>query len=370
MKGNIRFINHNRTKFFSTVRARVQQYFEENKIDQTGDPRMVSKAMLVFSMYLVPYFLILSGALPLWGMLLACIAMGIGAAGIGFGVMHDANHGSLSKSNRINRLLGYSLNFIGGNSFCWKIQHNVLHHTYTNIYEHDEDLNAGHLIRFSPSAKKRRFHKYQHLYALPLYGVMSLSWVLLADFTRLARYNKLGLTKQQGSSPTREFMILIASKIFYFSYILVIPYLVLGLPFWQILIGFLVMHFTLGIILSLVFQLAHIVEEVDQPKANEAGAIENEWAIHQLATTANFATNNKFIGWYTGGLNFQSEHHLFAKINHIHYPAISKIVKETAREFNVQYNEAPTMWQAFKSHMKLLYRLGREEEKLETRKAA
>jgi linoleoyl-CoA desaturase len=125
------------------------------------------------------------------------------------------------------------------------------------------------------------------------------------------------------------------------------------------LIGFSVAAFICGLTISVVFQLAHMVEDTEFPSPDiVTNKINNEWAIHQVSTTANFATKNKLVSWLLGGLNFQVEHHLFPRISHIHYPKINQFVKETCQEFNIAYHEYPTMLKAFGSHLAHIKKLG------------
>jgi len=119
------------------------------------------------------------------------------------------------------------------------------------------------------------------------------------------------------------------------------------------------MHFIQGITLAVVFQLAHVVEGATFPAPDEKGDIMNNWTIHQLNTTANFAMKSPLAFWFFGGLNFQVEHHLFPHICHIHYPQLAPIVKQTANEFGISYHENTTMWDAIKSHTRMLKLLGR-----------
>jgi linoleoyl-CoA desaturase len=125
------------------------------------------------------------------------------------------------------------------------------------------------------------------------------------------------------------------------------------------LIGYTLIVLVTGFIISIVFQLAHVVEDLNFPEPNpETKKIDNEWAIHQIETTANFATKSKLVSWYVGGLNFQVEHHLFPKISHIHYPQINQFVRETCEQFNLNYIEFPTMLGAVKSHLSHLKQIG------------
>ena len=254
-------------------------------------------------------------------------------AGVGMNVMHDSNHESFSSKKWVNKVMGSSIYILAGNVYNWKVQHNVLHHSFTNIQGHDEDIDAGRIIRFSRHAKWLRIHQFQKYYSIFLYGLLTINWAITTDFKQM-------------------------HKLIYYMLWIVLPILVLDISWWKVLIGFFVMHYTAGMILSLVFQLAHVVPNTDMPLPDKEGNLEHTWAVHQLYTTSNFAPTNKLVSWYTGGLNHQVEHHIFPHISHIHYGKISKIVKETALEFNLPYNEYKTFKKAVIEHFNQLKTLG------------
>ncbi len=357
----IKFPASNRD-FFTTVNQRVNQYFQSRNLSRHGNWKMVVKTMFMFTLYLTPYFLIMVGVvtqpLPLLGM---CILMGVGVAGIGLSVMHDANHGAYSSRPWINDLLGYSLNMIGGFSFNWKVQHNVLHHTYTNIEGVDEDITPRGILRFSPYSPWKPYHKFQWIYAWFLYGLLTFVWVIAKDFTRLSKYVRDGLVEKQKTTSGREWTILILSKILYVGYSIVLPTILLPLTLGQVLVGFLIIHYISGFILAIVFQPAHVIEGTDYPMPDNEGAMENNWAIHQLHTTTNFAQRNRVLSWYVGGLNYQVEHHLFPTVCHVHYKDIAPIVKQTAQEFGLPYKSTPTFRSALVGHLRLLRKLGEKD---------
>lgn len=348
----------NQETFSSALRKNVQNYFKEKNISQNANAAMVIKTIIMISLYLVPFILILTLPLSSWVALAMTVLMGIGIAGTGMGVMHDAVHGSYSKRKWVNKLLGGTLYLLGSNVLNWKIQHNVLHHTYTNINEYDEDIDSKGPIRLAEKSKLRSFHKYQYIHAFFFYGLMTLSKTY-NDFPQLAKYNKLGLTKGQNAHPTREYLLMILRKVLYLVVIIGLPLYFTQFTWWQVLIGFFIMHWVAGFILAVIFQLAHVVEGAEQPLPSSDGNIENEFAVHQLLTTSDFARNNFFLNWFVGGLNFQVEHHLFPTICHIHYKNLSYIVEKTANEFNLPYNLKPTFGAAFRSHVKRLKELGR-----------
>jgi len=324
---------------------------------------MVVKTFFMFALYFVPYFVLMFGGITSIGvMVFVAVLMGFGKAGIGLSVMHDANHGGYSSRPWINTVMSFSLNLIGGNSFNWKVQHNVLHHTFTNIHEVDEDISPRGVLRMAPDSKWRPMHQFQHWYAWFLYGLLTFVWIVFKDFTRLGRYTASGLVAKQKASIVNEWIILLITKVVYFGYILVLPYFVLGIAWWQVFLGFFIMHYISGFILAIIFQPAHVVEGTEYPSIDADGNLENNWAIHQLHTTTNFAQKSRIFSWYVGGLNFQVEHHLFPQICHVHYRKIAPIVEATAKEFGIPYKTKRTFVIALAAHWRLMKELGRRPQ--------
>lgn len=347
--------------FYSTLNKKVNTYFRSRCISRHANAEMVFKTLFMFSLYLVPFAFVISGAVvnP-WTALGLCIIMGSGIAGIGLSVMHDANHGAYSDKKWVNMLLGYSLNLIGGNALNWRVQHNVLHHTYTNIHDVDEDISPRGILRMTPHSTWKPIHRIQFLYAWFLYGFMTIAWVFAKDFNRLIKYEREGHLKKQRTHARREWIVLLITKFLYIGYTLVLPVIVLSFSWWQVAIGFLAMHYVAGFILAVIFQPAHVVEGTHFPKPDSEGHVENHWAINQVITTTNFANKSRLFSWYVGGLNFQIEHHLFPMICHVHYSELSAIVRETAAEFDVPYKSLPTFAHALWGHARLLRQLGRK----------
>ena len=355
----IRFSNPTQSDFVKTLRKRVDSYFKENSLPKTGGINAKIKAIFMLAAYTVPYFLMIFGVITnAWVMLGLAVMMGLGMAGIGLSVMHDANHGSFSSKSWLNKFAGFSLNFLGGNVNNWKAQHNIMHHSFTNIEGYDEDIDPGSVLRFSPHAEKKKMHRYQHIYAWFLYGLMTLSWTFAKDFVDVYRFNKMGLLKQLKTTFKKELSLIIVTRIIYFIYMIALPLIFTDITWWQLIIGFLVVHFIAGLTLALIFQLAHVMEETEYPEPKD-GTVNNQWAVHQLQTTLNFANNKRIFSWFVGGLNFQVEHHLFPNISHVHYRKIAPIVEKTAQEYNLPYNNEESFLGALFSHGRMLYQLGR-----------
>lgn len=356
---SITFPNRDYTGFGEEVKAKVAEYFDSRGLSRNATPAMVAKTVLLLGLTFAPYGLALTNRFSPLTMLGFAVLMGIGLAGIGFAISHDALHGAYSSSPRLNALLGRTFDLLGANGYMWKITHNVIHHTYTNIDGVDEDLTVSPLLRLSPGAPLLRIHRFQHLYGLAAYSMSTIFWVFIKDFKYFFQKD-LGPYKNK-KHPRGEWVNLFASKLVYYGWSIVIPLLVLDIPWWQFAIGYLAMHLTAGFILGVVFQLAHVVEGPAYPVPDEVGRMEDAWLVHEMETTANFARSSRLVSWYVGGLNFQIEHHLFPKVCSVHYPAISTIVKATATKYGVPYYDQPTVMAAVRSHLRMLKKLGPDE---------
>ena len=353
--------------FQKSITAKVNDYFKEHNLTKYANGQMVFKTVFMFLLYFTPYALLFIGVFDsILAVIVLYAVMGLGMAGIGLSIMHDANHSSYSRNKRVNKWLSYTMNMLGASSINWKIQHNVLHHTYTNVKGVDEDITPPEaLMRFSPHAKHYKIHRFQFLYSWFFYGLMTLSWTFQKDFFTLAMYNSMSLLKTQKTTYGKEVAILWTSKILYLVYTLGLPMLLTGFSWWSILIGFAVMHYICGFILAIIFQPAHVMENCSYASDQE-GEIDESWASYQLLTTTNFAPKSRLFSWYVGGLNFQIEHHLFPNICHVHYKKLSKIVKQTAKEFGLPYHSQRTFMHALWVHGRTLYELGKKEPNLQS----
>ena len=358
MARTLRFTGKDEKRFFATVKKRVDAHFKENNISKQANAEMYFKSVFFLGGFTALYLTIMTVSMPLWGMWLLATLLGMFMAFIGFNVGHDAIHGSYSKNPLVNKILGYSFNLIGGNDSVWRITHNVVHHTYTNIPGHDEDIEvAPGLVRLSPKDELKPIMRYQHIYAFPLYGLASLSWAVRKDYMKMFQ-KKIGQTAN--IYKRSEYVSMFLFKLVHYALFIILPLIFLDITIGQFLIGFISMHLACGLTLGLVFQLAHVVEGTGFPSPNIDNNIEEAWAVHQMQTTADFARNSFLANFLCGGLNMQIEHHLFPHVCHTHYREISNIVEQTAKEFDVPYLDNPTFLGAVKSHYRMLHKFGKE----------
>lgn len=354
----ITFPNRQPAEFLREVKEQVDLYFRENKLSTKANGAMKLKTLLLLTWTIGCYLLLLCGSCSGPVSIVWAIFLGVGLAGVGFSVSHDALHGAYSQHDWVNLGLGMTSDLMGVNSYLWKLTHNIIHHTYTNIHGLDEDLSVSPFLRLSPHASLRTIHRWQHLYALPLYSFSTLFWVFVKDY-RYFLQRDLGPYKNI-QHPTGELAFLLLSKAFYYTWAWIVPLLVLPFAWWQTLLGLVLTNLVAGFLLGIVFQLAHVVEDTQHPEPQADGTMAQAWLVHEMETTSDFARGNGWLSWYIGGLNFQIEHHLFPRICSVHYPAISPIVEAVARKHGIAFHDQPTFRAALASHYRTLRRHGLE----------
>jgi linoleoyl-CoA desaturase len=340
------------------LRRRVAEYFWATGRRERDCWQMYLKTAILLTGFAVSYWLLVFAARTwLEGAGLA-VLLGLFAAGIGLNIQHDGGHRAYSDRPWVNRLMALTLELIGGSSYLWRWKHTVFHHTYVNVAGHDTDIDLAPLARLSPHQARRGFHRWQHLYLWPLYGFLAIKWQCFDDFRKIltARVKRQSVPRPRGWN----LVIFVAGKVVFFG-------LALGIPlqlhsFGTVLAFYLISGLVAGLVLSVVFQVAHCVEEAEfHIPHEETGSLEHAWAVHQAETSVNFSRDSRVVSWLVGGLNFQIEHHLFPRISHVHYPAISGLVEDTCREFGIEYTVHRTFWAGIASHFRWLRRMGQPD---------
>jgi linoleoyl-CoA desaturase len=344
----------------AAVKRRAADHLAITGRARWGAGAMHAKTAVILAWFGASYAaLLLRGGASGWLASALTLSLALAMAGIGFSVMHDANHGAYSRSPGVNWAWGLSLDLVGASSYVWRFRHNILHHTYPNIDGVDVAIDAGVLIRFAPTQRLRAFHRWQHLYAWPLYGLIAMKWWLVDDFVDVVRgrTGPFRFPRPRG----RELVAFVAGKAVFLAWSLAIPALVYRSG-WVVL-PFLAGALALGVVLSTVFQLAHVMPDVEFHAATPGTLqLDTGWAEHQVRATLDFAPTNRLLGWYVGGLNYQIEHHLLPGVCHVNYPALSAIVAETCRAHGVPYRTLPTLRAAIAHHQRFLRALGRGRE--------
>jgi linoleoyl-CoA desaturase len=346
--------------FFADLRQRVNDYFTRTGYNRQDDPRMYRKTIVQVSMWVIIYACMLSNFFYGWGLFFLQIGLHFTLFLMSVGIAHDGSHNSYSQRPWLNKLMYRCFDFIGINSNMWEYNHNLSHHFVPNIPRYDSAIDSFGLFRFHPHAKYYPVHRFQHLYIFSIYALATLFKILFLDFFSFSR-KQIGMVRIKKHS-FRDILYLVVTKIGVVSYSLVIPLLVIHVPAWQIVCGFLAGHFVSGIALGVIFQVTHLSDYSVFVEPDEQGVVHNSFPRHIMATTADFATQNRVVTWISGGLNIHVAHHLFPRISQVHLPKLAKIVKQTAADHGVPYKEYPSVWAALKSHLRMLKKLGSKED--------
>ncbi|MBX3356774.1 MAG: acyl-CoA desaturase [Phycisphaeraceae bacterium] len=318
---------------------------------------MYFKSAILILVFTALYLALVFVARTWWQAVPLSIALGFATALIGLNIQHDGGHDAYSSRRWINALAAIFLDVIGGSSYIWHHRHSVLHHTYVNITGHDTDIDLGVLGRVTPYQRRLPIHRWQHWYMWPLYGLMAIRWQLFGDIADVLRGRVGGhaIPRPKG----RDLIVFVGGKLVFFTLAIGVPNLFHS--WWVVLIYYGAVGVVVGITLSIVFQLSHVVEEAEFVPPSSTNRIDNAWAIHQVESTVDFARNSRVAAWLLGGLNFQIEHHLLPRVCHVHYRALAPLVEQVCREFGVRYQQHPSIGAGIASHFRWLRTMGRTD---------
>jgi linoleoyl-CoA desaturase len=341
--------------FHNELKRRVEAYFERTGKRPRDSVALYVKSAIIVACFAGIYVLLTFFIESWWVAVPLAMLLGVATAGIGFNIMHDGGHEAYSSSRAVNRITASMLDLIGSSSYLWRWRHGIFHHTYVNITGLDADIDQGGLRRMTQYQPWHPLHRWQHLYVWPLYAVMAVKWQLYDDFheTLAGRIATHPVPRPRGW----DLAVFVGGKLVFLSLAFGIPLLIH--PWWVVVIYYIVVSSVLSVLLSVVFQIAHCVDNASFPPPPVGSVqLDKEWAVHQVETTVDFSRRSRIAAWLLGGLNFQVEHHLFPRISHVHYPALSKVVEDACREFGVRYTEHKTFWHGIASHYRWLRQMG------------
>ena len=339
--------------FPKVLRRRLDSFFAEQNISPKANRAMWVKIGLGLAVLAGSWIALYTLRPGSWKFVALYLLGGFAQTFLLLNIAHDSNHNAISSRSVVNKTLNYVFDLCGISSYMWRILHHRGHHSCVNIHEEDDAISGRGLFRFTPHESRTPWHRFQHIYALFVYALFSLDYVLLKDFRCFffPTHDYLKSTRH----PAREYAILFAGKAFYLTYMLVLPVVVLGKSPLLVAGAFLLVHLVVGLSVTLVFQTTHTVDGTYFP--SDRGEFDNG-VYHIFATTADYATENPLVSWLTGGLNHHIVHHLCPFVCHTHYAPLTRIAKQTAEEFGVPYRQHPTMTRAIRHHLILLKQLG------------
>ena len=356
----IRFEQGNHGDFYRTVKSRVKDYFEETGRTRYADLRVALKAFGCFAAAAGAYALILSGGFSLWEMLLFANVYGVASLLLALSVAHDAAHDAVFANRRLNRLTQYlCFCLLGADPYLWRLRHVKSHHVFPNVNGCDIDIDSNLFLRLTPNHPRRWYHRYQHIYAPIIFWLVDIHTVFIQDFHYLFKRRLANLIDIRHSAGA--YLGFAVCKFAYISIVFLIPLLVLELPWWQVLVGALVMSFMASCLFVYLLIGTHFAEETTFPEVAADGSIGHDWAVHAMRTSLDWSPYSRIAQFLSGGANAHAAHHLFPNVCHIHYVAISRIIAHAARTHGITHN-VTTLPGMVRSHFRFLKTMGRVEE--------
>jgi linoleoyl-CoA desaturase len=345
----------NASSFPKVLRSRLENFFSDGHVSPKAGSSMWIKIAVGLAVLAGSWIALYAFHPDSWKFVALYLVGGLAQTFLMLNIAHDSNHNAISPLGPVNKALNYVFDVCGINSYMWRILHHRGHHSCINLHGEDDALTGRRIFRFTPHEPRAPWHRFQHIYALFIYALFSLDYVFVRDFECFffPTHGYLKRTKH----PVREYAILFAGKGFYFTYMLVLPVLLLGKSFFLVALAFVLTHIFIGLTVALVFQTTHTVDSTYFPSSRSDF---DNGVYHIFATTADYATGNPLVAWLTGGLNHHIVHHLCPFVCHTHYGSLTLIVKQTADEYGIPYRQNVTMTRAIVQHLILLKRLGSE----------
>ena len=343
------------SSFPKVLRRRLDNFFSDESISPKAGAAMWVKIGLGLAVLAGSWSVLYAFNPDSWKFVAIYLLSGLAQTFLMLNIAHDSNHNAISSTRFVNKALNYVFDVCGISSYMWRILHHRGHHSCINLHGEDDALTGRGIFRFTPHEPRARLHRFQHIYALFFYAMFSLDYVFVRDFECFF-FPSHGYLKST-RHPMREYVILFAGKGLYFTYMLILPVVLLGKSPLLVGLAFVLSHLIIGLTVSLVFQTTHTVDTTYFP--SDRSEFDNG-VYHIFATTADYATSNPLVGWLVGGLNHHIAHHLCPFVCHTHYAPLTRIVKETAEEFGVPYRQNLTVRQAILHHLILLKQLGNE----------
>lgn len=346
--------------FFAELKAGVEEYFVVNDLSFRANNKMLVKIALMFLLFLAANISIYIFDHSIISLFALYAFIGGWSVLLGLNIGHDAAHNAIFKKRKHNEILLFIFEIVGTNAYNWKNRHLGAHHVFPNIMDHDSDIQQTNFVKIFPKDDHKKYHAFQHIYMPFLYLFYIFRWVIYRDF-KDANSKKIGAFNNSGY-PKKEILKMIFFKLFYISYMIVLPSLFLPFHFLTIISAFFILTVAGSLVITMVLLSTHVGEDANFPEPDENGFLPHSWSYHQVITAADFGTNSRAMNHLFGGFNHHVIHHLFPHICHIHYPSLTPILKEKAAKYNLPYRHKKYLLAAMLSHFKLLFRNGKNKE--------
>ena len=345
---------------FNQIREKANAYFASTKAPRHGNFFLAFKFFSMAALIGLGYYGVLH-ATNFIVLLLSYMLFGFMFLIMGINFGHDGAHHCVTGNRRLDNFIFQMVFGLQGLSgYVWQIRHNFSHHIFPNVYENDTDLEISNLIRLSPTQKKLPIHKYQHIYAPFIYMTFSLAWIFFVDISMFSRSKHANL--RLGKVPFSEVIKLITIKITYLFIFLYLPIHYSSLSLETVVLAYLLMNVVASVFLAFTFFISHHVMEADYAQAEVTNKmVPDSWVHHQIVTTIDFLPESPLANYIFAGFNLHTAHHIFPEVSHVHYPALTRIIKETMEENHLNWYKSYSFMDGVRSHFKKLKKNGQDQ---------
>ncbi len=356
----IKYRSGSSSAFFQSLDNEIGKLLSSTGLLVNAKRKLWIKMIFYFLLHASAYLILfLVPHKEITGLLFSYAFVGLSGLLLGFNVSHDALHGSFSKNKRVNQWLYHiSFNIQGNNAYLWKIRHNSSHHIFPNVDGCDADIDDNPFIRLSPQHRLRKYQRYQHIYSFFVYCFYTLHWFVFKDALYL--FSKKVANLQHKKHPPKQIALFFGWKLLYLLLLLILP-VIAGYPLKDVLLCFFIMHVVNSLAFIHFLIATHFCMETSFPVQDENGFLPDDYYTHQLATSLDYLPESKLCNLFIGGFNAHAAHHLYPKLPHTIYPAISGIIEQKAKEFNIPYHKL-TLRDAIVSHYRYLKKMGGSQQ--------
>ena len=355
----IRFRPESDQNFRHAVTARAEAYFTRTGGSRLADLSIYAKAGLFAALMAGCYAALLANLFGALGSFALAIAYGLFTLFLVINVAHDASHVALTGNRRIDHAVCRALlALVGIDGYLWTMRHDGSHHVFPNVNGCDADIDENPVLRLSPNHPRKPFQRWQHLYASFVYTLTLAHSLVVNDFVYLAKTelaNMRGITHKP-----RDVAILYATKAFYVTLNIVLPLAFIRLPWWQILMGYAAMSAVMSLAFIFLLVGTHFSTKARYPVPGPDGYLGTTWAVHVMETSVDWLPGSRVAMFFSGGANAHAAHHFFPRVSHRHNRALTRIIRDTAREFGVRYNET-SFFGVIALHFRHLHLLAQDE---------
>jgi linoleoyl-CoA desaturase len=314
--------NNKRSNFIEALNEKANSYFKTRLFGQYASPAGLAKSMAYVLLFFAAYYYFIFFITGFHELLWVAVLLGISHVLIPVNISHDAIHNSVSNRGWINTLGRFGLELTGANSYMYSKKHLEAHYNKENGNKASSIESQGLLLK-----KKVKAGKVNLPYIF--YAVYAQYMIFIRDFVLFYQSPE--------KIPANEFAKLYFSKIIYATAFLVLPFILIPLPWWQVLTSIMLMYLIITSLLVIILLMP--TDKMENNKMVDGNSYNEKWVIEILEHNVDFSPGSHLLNYVAGGANLNVVHYFFPSVNHIHYTRLAALIEETAKEFGLLYRK-------------------------------